>query len=720
MPKAKKSKSSSSLVKDFDKQKTKLGKGKKPAASNATNTSFKARSIALTQQSITKDRSSAPTSKRNLTVEELIGQTRHYSASVRRDALVGLKDIYKLHDGLGVRHLGLVIPNVSRLMSDEDAGVRTSLHTFLSFYLASVPLTALQPYSSTLLLYTTSALSHIYPDIRLDAVRILDLLYIALGPQVTIGWQHSMHKSSDSSQPSSGEANQEHGERVLRCYLSLLGLSSSSTSSISATSSFVVSSDLSSGARMLILRSMCTFFFHANREDSSGGSSSGNGNGNGNSTQTPPDHYLVCPTWFFDPYFSSLPELSAFKIALTSATTECPQSEDRFDADETCIAMSDLDAFMGRSWTCVQIAEGLESITTLLGDTPVSNRSKEINRDSRRQLFQILSPLLLSVFFDAAPTAFSPSTFSASSSTSSQKSLSTSAQLVCTVATLTLALWRGATSSEAEPVDCLRRLLSHMAAYFPFGGDWDQGSIPELIELNLCYCELVGLLAMTQGKGKKEVKRSSSTTIQMRNVFDFIVKLLLEEGRQDRMRQPLLRGKTFVDLLPSIWLLLNQKSLGESKDIIDALLVHWNSLKAHDSTKRIGAEFLGRLWLLPLQRSYHGSFTIRPASPHRAPLVSWLTQSLPRYLWELHANDAAASAMTLELLRLVACQTDGLIINEKIRHPTKGVISGPYSRLPGSVQRTARGLLFTLQSTDPILQRAANAVGAVTLPIIEP
>lgn len=67
---------------DFKKTKAKLGA--KQAASNATSTAFKARSIALPQQSVNVDRSGAFVTKRNLTFDECIAHTRHYSAGVRK------------------------------------------------------------------------------------------------------------------------------------------------------------------------------------------------------------------------------------------------------------------------------------------------------------------------------------------------------------------------------------------------------------------------------------------------------------------------------------------------------------------------------------------------------------------------------------------------------------------------------------------------------------
>lgn len=65
------------------KRKAKLGKGKQSAA-NATNTSFKARSIALPQQSISREKSREPVTRRHLSVDDLLGQLRHPNANVRK------------------------------------------------------------------------------------------------------------------------------------------------------------------------------------------------------------------------------------------------------------------------------------------------------------------------------------------------------------------------------------------------------------------------------------------------------------------------------------------------------------------------------------------------------------------------------------------------------------------------------------------------------------
>lgn len=65
----------------------------------------------------------------------------------------------------------------------------------------------LVPHAQLLLLFTTSAQTHIFPEIRVDAVRFLDIFLEVIPDVVTEGW----------AQGSSG-----HGRRVLEGYLGVL------------------------------------------------------------------------------------------------------------------------------------------------------------------------------------------------------------------------------------------------------------------------------------------------------------------------------------------------------------------------------------------------------------------------------------------------------------------------------------------------------------------
>lgn len=171
---AKNVKSRSQIAKDFDKRKTKLGKGKQPT-NNSTNTSFKARSIVLPQQSIGRDRQNVLVTRRNLNFEDLIGQLRHPTANVRRDAINGLLELLKDEKSLNVLIPSKVIGNVVRLLSDDQISVRNALLQFWTEYTSKCTAKRLVPYTSIIVLHITSSMSHIFPDIRIDAVKFLNI-----------------------------------------------------------------------------------------------------------------------------------------------------------------------------------------------------------------------------------------------------------------------------------------------------------------------------------------------------------------------------------------------------------------------------------------------------------------------------------------------------------------------------------------------------------------
>ncbi len=101
--------------------------------------------------------------------------------------------------------------------------MRKSLLQFLSWLLPRIPQVCpyspwihvaecvlqenLIPHASVLLLFTTSAQTHIFPEIRLDAVRIVDLLLENIPEIVVQGWD---------------EGKAGHGARILEGYLGAL------------------------------------------------------------------------------------------------------------------------------------------------------------------------------------------------------------------------------------------------------------------------------------------------------------------------------------------------------------------------------------------------------------------------------------------------------------------------------------------------------------------
>lgn len=160
----------------IQKSKLKLGKGKQ-LPTNAVDTSFKARSIALPSQSIASSKpSSEPTTKRKLSLDDLLTQLKHYSPSTRRDALSGLRELLTAHPALLLPALPRLLTSTARLISDDDQSVRKALLSLLSYILPTAGPESLAPHAPSLLLFTASAQTHIFPAVALDAVRLLDLL----------------------------------------------------------------------------------------------------------------------------------------------------------------------------------------------------------------------------------------------------------------------------------------------------------------------------------------------------------------------------------------------------------------------------------------------------------------------------------------------------------------------------------------------------------------
>ncbi|KAF9160431.1 hypothetical protein BGX21_001838 [Mortierella sp. AD011] len=169
---------------DFKKTKLKVGK-KKAVADNFTDTSFKSKAISLPSQSISHDKTALLTNSRNVTFAELITQLKHYSPGTRKDALLGLRDLFHRHPHLLPLHLGVLVNTIVRLLIDDSSVVRKALQSFLGEFIPTLHPRDVQPFLPLLIVYTCSAMTHILEDIREDALKFMDL-WIAAGGQIVV------------------------------------------------------------------------------------------------------------------------------------------------------------------------------------------------------------------------------------------------------------------------------------------------------------------------------------------------------------------------------------------------------------------------------------------------------------------------------------------------------------------------------------------------------
>ncbi|KAF2859701.1 hypothetical protein K470DRAFT_258713 [Piedraia hortae CBS 480.64] len=159
---------------DFAKPKLKVGKAR-PKNTNATDTSFTAKSIVLKQQSVAQTRDATALFNHNLS---LLGSRNEVQ---RRDALQHLTAAVVAAGNNGLpQPTSSIVQKVQPLILDANSAVRQAALKFLR------TLTDTRDFGSVdkLLLYARAGTSHLSTDIRLSALDVLDWLLERYGDAV--------------------------------------------------------------------------------------------------------------------------------------------------------------------------------------------------------------------------------------------------------------------------------------------------------------------------------------------------------------------------------------------------------------------------------------------------------------------------------------------------------------------------------------------------------
>lgn len=161
---------------DFKKIKRKIGR-KLPPPKNTTNTEVKSKAIILPEQSLASEKAGLAVSKKGLTLKELLQQTSHHNAKVRRDALIGIRDIFLKHPAELRMHRLSVIEKLRERMSDEDKMVRETLYQLLKAVIFPACKEDNQgTLISLMMAYVFNAMTHLAFDVRLMAFKFFDLV----------------------------------------------------------------------------------------------------------------------------------------------------------------------------------------------------------------------------------------------------------------------------------------------------------------------------------------------------------------------------------------------------------------------------------------------------------------------------------------------------------------------------------------------------------------
>lgn len=518
----------------------------------------------------------------------------------------------------------------------------------------------------------------------------------------------------------------------MNCYLNLLGITQRSSAAASITST-----DLTPGAKLLILKSLRTFLSHALPSTTC--------------DELEHNDEQSCPTWFFRSAFASSAEFEYFQRligrhassaqsrrvsivsvsadggpdAVASASVEASYSEFP-SAEWGRSSLMDLSFTSGKS---LQHADLFNSLQTSIALQPVhlqgpGPQPSKSSPTAALSLYGLLDPVLLASFLDTAPSAFQPDLSISQQSSGQNVGLSTPAQLVFEIISLTLAMWRGAASPSSQAKTSLANMLGHVSIYFPFSQHTSSAALSAkakslVVQMDLAYAELAALVALNDAKSQK-IKSKFNVEAQIASVSTFIADLLsvpvtesgtVALGSTGGSAASVLDSETFRALLPTLWFLLRT----DHETLLDSLLSTYHAQARQYRVKAVLFEFLARAYLLS---------KLRAQTPFSGPesdrILESLLSTLPRNLWEAASTSSghAYAALQLEFLHflLLLPTPPTALAYEKLgpfywlRHPTKKVSGpGPFKKLPRDIQRLALDLGSFLRTRDDKLDKAISS-----------
>ncbi|KAI8578021.1 hypothetical protein K450DRAFT_249529 [Umbelopsis ramanniana AG] len=743
---------------DFKKTRLKVGK-KKAVADNFTDTSFKSKTISLPNQSITEDKSNLLTNSRNLTLSTLLSQMRHYSAGTRKEAIQQIQDMCEKHPGLLSASLNSIVNASLKILVDEDRDVRKALLQFLKSSFPELEKTEIVPFLSLLTIYTCSAITHIYEDVRADAIKFMDL-WIDLAPEFIVS---------------------RYWDKVLGNYISLIAVDSNASNISKAhvsglpnmtsnmTSSSVKNVASKSGlhshkAKVDVLSSIYNLL--------NAGLSRGSND----------------PYWFFVEYLSDESAKKRFRLKFLNKQDGGDMDQITWHADGTVnykpsdpkaqsfaptltnsayatSSFSHLNLFEStdiNSGTGITAKEQGKSNTSD-ESAPDSKSTASREYDNTKSLIQIFQPSLLSAWLDTAPSVFSAS---------APITYTPALQTLHLVLKIMAVLWRASLNDNiGEDMTIgflntqLEVILKHFMTYFPYGRDSlgrrDQKADATIQEMNIIICELTSLFLMAiktiQAREMATFNTSSSKLTQVKasgkrkqpvtekpqalaswtdHVVDHVLDLLGRENlNQNAAKKPKLtvmpegmttatsdfRADQLQALLPSIWGLLNSLPTDEQTELFEAFLAYYNRLGANSQSKHIALGFLSRVYMIQFEPQYNGNFTVRHNAIFTEKMRVWLL-TLPKLLWEIRSNNLETTANILDLLCSVAKHGGEKLFGQQffvslqmslipyffVNLSTKGEVFGPFISLPHQQQRQVVEFLYYSSNIPEKLLTAIN------------
>lgn len=120
-----------------------------------------------------KNVAAEPTTNRGHTLDQLLIQLKHPKSQVRRDALIGLRELSKDHFPLIGSRLGAVTEKLLQMLSENEDEVRNALLGLLSALIPLLDTPSVHSFFPLYLVYLEASLTSPYRSIRLFALEIV-------------------------------------------------------------------------------------------------------------------------------------------------------------------------------------------------------------------------------------------------------------------------------------------------------------------------------------------------------------------------------------------------------------------------------------------------------------------------------------------------------------------------------------------------------------------
>ncbi|KAI7861883.1 hypothetical protein BDF14DRAFT_1897792 [Spinellus fusiger] len=446
--------------------------------------------------------------------------------NIRKEALVNLRELCTMHPSLLTSSLSAVVNAIIKLFMDGERDVRKAVVAFVSECFEPIDKVELQPFLPLLIMYTCSAMTHIYEDVRLDAIRLIDL-WVTIAPDVLVI---------------------KHWDRVTNNYLSLLTVDANSlthsrsnlgtTSPSNATLSSVKSAENKS-------------HLHLHK----------------NSSAHCYDSY-----WFFMNFLESRHAKESFKNHFEESQTSKDAKTLRWDQS----GFTPLHPSMGASSSYLS-AQPLASYSALHlfeSNGPKANQST--------QLIETFHSILVGAWLETAPSVFNSSNISLTPALQLLEIL-----LKLSLVLWRAMVSKGGVDKlgRAWLDTYLQQFLKHTIIYFPFGANTPGnrgGKVDSvLLGMNIMVCELTSLFLLARTMQENSVEKESlAESLKSRKrqhkeeredsvpewtegIVDYVLGIFGAEDEEERKSSSMtsmssdFKPEHLTSLLPTVWGFLN-------------------------------------------------------------------------------------------------------------------------------------------------------------------